>query len=35
MKTQGWRAKATKRYKATTNSNHSLPVAPQPVKSAF
>ncbi|MEC4748343.1 IS3 family transposase [Methylomicrobium sp. Wu6] len=28
MKTQGWRAKARKRYKATTHSNHTLPVAP-------
>jgi transposase InsO family protein len=28
MKTRGWRAKAAKKYKATTNSNHSLPVAP-------
>jgi len=28
MKTQGWRAKARKKYKATTHSNHTLPVAP-------
>ena len=28
MRENGWRAKATKKYKATTNSNHSLPVAP-------
>jgi putative transposase len=28
MKTRGWRAKAARKYKATTNSNHSLPVAP-------
>lgn len=28
MKTQGWRAKAARKYKATTNSNHNLPVAP-------
>ncbi|MGZ4978020.1 MAG: IS3 family transposase [Methylobacter sp.] len=28
MKDNGLRAKAAKRYKATTNSNHSLPVAP-------
>jgi len=28
MQDNGWRAKAAKKYKATTNSNHSLPVAP-------
>ncbi|TCV81208.1 IS3 family transposase [Methylomonas denitrificans] len=28
MKTHGWRAKAARKYKATTNSNHTLPVAP-------
>jgi len=28
MRDNGWRAKAAKRYKATMNSNHSLPVAP-------
>ncbi len=28
MRLQGWRAKAAKKYKATTNSNHKLPVAP-------
>ncbi len=27
MKENNWRAKAAKRYKATTNSNHKLPVA--------
>ncbi len=27
MKQHGWRAKAAKKYKATTNSNHSLPVS--------
>ena len=27
MKANGWRAKAAKKYKATTNSNHKLPVA--------
>lgn len=27
MKNNGWRAKAAKKYKATTHSNHSLPVA--------
>jgi transposase InsO family protein len=28
MKDSGWRAKAARKYKATTNSKHSLPVAP-------
>jgi transposase-like protein len=28
MRRHGWRARAAKKYKATTNSNHSLPVAP-------
>jgi len=28
MKDNGLRAKAAKKYKATTNSNHSLPVVP-------
>lgn len=28
MHINGWRARAAKKYKATTNSNHSLPVAP-------
>jgi transposase InsO family protein len=28
MQSNGWRAKAAKKYKATTNSNHALPVAP-------
>ena len=27
MRLNGWRARAAKKYKATTNSNHSLPVA--------
>jgi len=27
MREQGWRAKAAKKFKATTNSNHHLPVA--------
>ncbi len=27
MKAKGWRAKAARKYKATTNSNHNLPVA--------
>ncbi|MBS3965315.1 MAG: IS3 family transposase [Methylomonas sp.] len=28
MKVKSWRAKAARKYKATTNSNHALPVAP-------
>jgi len=28
MRLNGWRAKAAKKFKATTNSNHKLPVAP-------
>ena len=28
MKDNGWRAKAARKYKATTHSKHSLPVAP-------
>jgi transposase InsO family protein len=28
MRSNGWRAKAAKKYKATTNSKHTLPVAP-------
>ncbi|WP_419866549.1 IS3 family transposase [Methylomonas koyamae] len=28
MKSKGWRAKAARKYKARTNSNHGLPVAP-------
>ncbi|WNV04494.1 IS3 family transposase [Candidatus Methylospira mobilis] len=35
MKTQGWRAKAAKKYKATTNSNHNLPVAPNLLEQDF
>lgn len=35
MKTEGWRAKATKKYKATTNSNHSLSVAPNLLNQHF
>ena len=27
MRAKGWRAKAAKKYKATTNSNHQLPVS--------
>jgi putative transposase len=28
MRKKGWRAKGARKFKATTNSNHSLPVAP-------
>lgn len=35
MRAQGWRAKATRKYKATTNSNHSLPVAPNLLQQNF
>lgn len=35
MKAHGWRAKAAKKYKATTNSNHSLPVAPNRLAQNF
>jgi len=28
MRAQGWRARAAKKFKATTNSQHTLPVAP-------
>ena len=35
MRENGWRAKAAKKYKATTNSNHSLPVAPNLLEQDF
>jgi putative transposase len=35
MRLQGWRAKATKNFKATTNSNHKLPVAPNLLQQNF
>jgi transposase InsO family protein len=35
MRNNGWRAKAAKKYKATTNSNHSLPVAPNLLEQNF
>lgn len=35
MRANGWRAKAAKKYKATTNSNHKLPVAPNLLKQKF
>jgi putative transposase len=35
MRDNGWRAKAAKKFKATTNSNHSLPVAPNLLEQNF
>jgi putative transposase len=35
MRDNGWRAKAAKKYKATTNSNHSLAVAPNLLEQKF
>lgn len=35
MREQGWRAKAAKKFKATTNSNHQLPVAPNLLQQNF
>jgi len=35
MKENKWRAKAAKKFKATTNSNHSLPVAPNLLNQNF
>jgi putative transposase len=35
MRINGWKAKAAKKYKATTNSNHSLPVAPNLLEQNF
>jgi len=35
MRLHGWRAKAAKKYKATTNSNHNLPVAPNLLQQNF
>jgi transposase InsO family protein len=35
MRSRGWRAKAAKKYKATTNSNHNLPVAPNLLQQNF
>lgn len=35
MHEQGWRAKAAKKFKATTNSNHQLPVAPNLLQQDF
>lgn len=35
MRANGWRAKAARKYKATTNSNHNLPVAPNLLQQNF
>lgn len=35
MRANGWRAKAARKYKATTNSNHTLPVAPNLLEQNF
>jgi putative transposase len=35
MRLHGWRAKAAKKFKATTNSNHQLPVAPNLLQQNF
>jgi putative transposase len=35
MRINGWRAKASKKYIATTNSNHHLPVAPNLLQQSF
>ena len=35
MHARGWRAKAARKYKATTNSNHKLPVAPNLLQQNF
>jgi len=35
MRFHGWRAKAARKFKATTNSNHKLPVAPNLLQQNF
>ena len=35
MRQQGWRAKGVKKFKATTNSRHNLPVAPNILQQNF
>lgn len=35
MRLNGWRAKAARKFKATTNSNHKLPVAPNLLEQNF
>jgi transposase InsO family protein len=35
MRLHGWRAKAARKFKATTNSNHKLPIAPNLLQQNF
>lgn len=35
MRIHGWRARAARKYKATTNSNHNLPIAPNLLQQNF
>jgi putative transposase len=35
MRNKGWRAKGSRKFKATTNSNHNLPVAPNLLEQNF
>jgi len=35
MRINGWRAKAARKFKATTNSNHKLPIAPNLLQQNF
>lgn len=35
MRLNGWRAKAARKFKATTNNNHKLPVAPNLLQQNF
>jgi len=35
MRQKGWRAKGVKKFKATTNSRHNLPVAPNILQQNF
>lgn len=35
MRKNGWRAEAAKKFKATTNSNHQLPVSPNLLQQKF
>lgn len=35
MRSNGWRARAAKKFKATTNSNHQLPIAPNLLQQNF
>ncbi len=35
MRLHGWRAKASRKFKATTNSNHGLPISPNLLQQNF